>query len=103
MGTWCRKESGISSSSEEKLEEKEEGEENRDEEKENSSSKKYKYFDFKNSKRKSLVGSSMTTSMRHSTINFKNLINEKKAQKHEKVEKENISERFQKSLKEQKK
>jgi len=77
-------------------------EEIRDEEKENSSSKKYKYFDFKNSKRKSLVGSSMTTSMRHSTINFKNLINEKKAQKHEKVEKENISERFQKSLKEQK-
>ena len=83
------------------INEKDEFDENED--KENSSSKKYKYFDSKNSKRKSVTTSSITSSLRFNTIlNKENAIKEKQEQKNIKVKKEKISERFQKSLKEQK-
>ena len=83
------------------INEKDEFDENED--KENSSSKKYKYFDSKNSKRKSVTTSSITSSLRFNTIlNKENAIKEKQEQKNIKIKKEKISERFQKSLKEQK-
>ena len=76
-------------------------EDNKEDEKE--SSKKYKYFNFKNNRRKTNMTSSVTSSNRRSTFgNFENLLNEKKAQNKKKVKKESINERFKKALKEQK-
>ena len=76
-------------------------EDNKEDDKE--SSKKYKYFNFKNNRRKTNMTSSVTSSNRRSTFgNFENLLNEKKAQNQKKVKKESINERFRKALKEQK-